>query len=232
MTSRPTSVAALLISRHAELRRRTGTCCTAGEVVRSMVGFTDEVLRNRLGQEDGYGSEDVTVVDPVMGTGTFLISIIDHVAKSLSLKYGSTLKSGLLRELSGRLVGWEKQTGPYAVAELRVHHAFRSHDADITRRPPRLLVADTLDDPAFEHHLGFMHEAIARHRRTANKIKADEKVMVAIGDPSYLRGARQSGVGRCTTEGNPNGQGPILAFLSFLRLSVRTVRRPDAVVAA
>ncbi|EPJ41632.1 hypothetical protein STAFG_1325 [Streptomyces afghaniensis 772] len=194
-----------------ELRRRTGTYYTAGEVVRFMVGFTDEVLRDRLGQEDGYGSEDVTVVDPAMGTGTFLINIIDHVAKSLSLKYGRTLKSGLLRELSGRLVGLEKQTGPYAVAELRVHHAFRSHDADITRRPPRLLVADTLDDPAVEHHLGFMYEAIARHRRMANKIKADEKVMVVIGNPPYLRGARQSGVGRWVTEGNPNGQGPILA---------------------
>ncbi|MFF9102509.1 type ISP restriction/modification enzyme [Streptomyces rubrogriseus] len=194
-----------------ELRRRTGTYYTAGEVVRFMVGFTDEVLRDRLGQEDGYGSEDVTVVDPAMGTGTFLINIIDHVAKSLSLKYGRTLKSGLLRELSGRLVGLEKQTGPYAVAELRVHHAFRSHDADITRRPPRLLVADTLDDPAVEHHLGFMYEAIARHRRMANKIKADEKVMVVIGNPPYLRGARQSGIGRWVTEGNPNGQGPILA---------------------
>ncbi|MEU5441444.1 hypothetical protein [Streptomyces griseofuscus] len=41
-----------------ELRRRTGTYYTAGEVVRFMVGFTDEVLRDRLGQEDGYGSED------------------------------------------------------------------------------------------------------------------------------------------------------------------------------
>ncbi|MFC7012350.1 type ISP restriction/modification enzyme [Streptomyces viridiviolaceus] len=194
-----------------ELRRRTGTYYTPGEVVRFMVRFTDEVLRDRLGQEDGYGSEDVTVVDPAMGTGTFLINIIDHVAKDLSLKYGRTLKSGLLRELSGRLVGLEKQTGPYAVAELRVHHAFQSHDADVTRHSPRLLVADTLDDPSVEHHLGLMYEAIARHRRMANKIKADEKVMVVIGNPPYLRGAKQSGVGRWVTDGNPNDQGPILA---------------------
>ncbi|WP_431330192.1 type ISP restriction/modification enzyme [Streptomyces sp. IPPR8] len=194
-----------------DLRRRTGTYYTPGEVVRFMVGFTDEVLRDRLGQEDGYGSEDVTVVDPAMGTGTFLINIIDHVAKDLSLKYGSTLKAGLLRELSGRLVGLEKQTGPYAVAELRVHHAFQSHDSDVTGHPPRLLVADTLDDPSVEHHLGLMYEAIARHRRMANRIKADQKVMVVIGNPPYLRGARQSGVGRWVTDGNPNDQGPILA---------------------
>ncbi|MEV6740597.1 type ISP restriction/modification enzyme [Streptomyces sp. NPDC051104] len=194
-----------------QLRRRTGTYYTPGEVVRFMVRFTDEVLRDRLGQEDGYGSEDVTVVDPAMGTGTFLINIIDHVAKNFALKYGSVLKSGLLRELSKRLVGLEKQTGPYAVAELRVHHAFQAHDADVTRQPPRLLVADTLDDPSVEHHLGLMYEAIARHRRMANKVKADEKVMVVIGNPPYLRGAKQSGVGRWVTDGNPNDQGPILA---------------------
>jgi hypothetical protein len=194
-----------------ELRRRTGTYYTPGEVVRFMVEFTDEVLRDRLGLADGYGSEDVTVVDPAMGTGTFLINIIDHVAKTLSLKHGKALKSGLLRELSGRLVGLEKQTGPYAVAELRVHHAFQAHDVDVTRRQPRLLVADTLDDPAVEQNLGLMYEPIARHRRQANQIKADEKVMVVIGNPPYLRGARQSGVGRWVTEGNPNNRGAIIA---------------------
>lgn len=194
-----------------ELRRRTGTYYTPSEAVRFMVRFTDEVLRYRLGQEDGFGSEDVTVVDPAMGTGTFLINIVDHVAKDLALKHGEALKSGLLRELSGRLIGLEKQTGPYAVAELRVHHAFKAHQTDITGYAPRLLVADTLDDPTVEHHLGLMYEAIARHRRLANKVKAEEKVMVVIGNPPYLRGAKQSGVGRWVTEGNPNDRGAILA---------------------
>ncbi|MFI0982773.1 type ISP restriction/modification enzyme [Streptomyces sp. NPDC021093] len=194
-----------------QLRQETGTYYTPNEAVRFMVRFTDEVLRDRLRLDEGFGSQDVTVVDPAMGTGTFLINIVDHVAKDLALKHGEALKSGLLRELSGRLIGLEKQTGPYAVAELRVHHAFKAHQTDITGHPPRLLVADTLDDPAVEHHLGLMYEAIARHRRLANEVKAEEKVMVVIGNPPYLRGAKQSGTGRWVTEGNPNNRGPILA---------------------
>lgn len=194
-----------------ELRRRTGTYYTPNEAVAFMVQFTDEVLRSRLAQEDGFGSEDVTVVDPAMGTGTFLINIIDHVAKDLALKHGEALKSGLLRELAGRIIGLEKQTGPYAVAELRVHHAFKAHQTDVTGYAPRLLVADTLDDPTIEHHLGLMYEAIARHRRLANRVKAEEKVMVVIGNPPYLRGARQSGVGRWVIDGNHNNRGAILA---------------------
>ncbi|MGO4756779.1 type ISP restriction/modification enzyme, partial [Streptomyces sp. 2MCAF27] len=35
--------------------------------------------------------------------------------------------------------------------------------------------------------------------------------MVVIGNPPYLRGARQSGVGRWVTDGNPNNRGAILA---------------------
>ncbi len=194
-----------------ELRQRTGTYYTPNEVVRFMVRFTDEILRHRLEQADGFGSEEVTVVDPAMGTGTFLINIIDHVAKDLALKHGDVLKSGLLRELSGRIIGLEKQTGPYAVAELRVHHAFKAHQTDVTRQAPRLLVADTLDDPTVEHHLGLMYEAIARHRRLANHVKAEEKVMVVIGNPPYLRGARKSGVGRWIAEGNHNNRGAVLS---------------------
>jgi hypothetical protein len=48
------------------------------------------------------------------------------VTKTLPLKHGKTLKSVLLRGLSGRLVGPEKQTGPTPVAEPRIHHAFQA----------------------------------------------------------------------------------------------------------
>ncbi|WP_406489734.1 type ISP restriction/modification enzyme [Streptomyces phaeochromogenes] len=187
-----------------QLRKETGTYYTPNEAVRFMVRFTDEVLRKQLGQEDGFGSQDVTVVDPAMGTGTFLVNIVDRVAKDLSLKYGEHLRRGLLREFAARLVGLEKQTGPYAVAELRLAHAFKAHGTEVTDDAPRLLVADTLDDPFVEHHLGLMYEAIARHRRIANAVKAKEDVMVVIGNPPYLRGARRSGVGRWIAEGSRN----------------------------
>lgn len=193
-----------------ELRQRTGTYYTPNELVHFMVRFTDQVLRTRLGQQQGFGSEDVTVVDPAMGTGTFLINIIDQVAKDLALEHGDVLKRSLLRELAGHLIGLEKQAGPYAVAELRVNHAFKAHQIEIPDNALRLLVADTLDDPTVEHHLGLMYEAIARHRRLANKVKAEEKVMVVIGNPPYLRGAKQSGVGSWVAEGSPSGGEPIL----------------------
>jgi hypothetical protein len=194
----------------AKLRQETGTYYTPNEVVRFMVRFTDHVLRTRLNQRNGFASSDVTVVDPATGTGTFLISVVDHVAKEVEREYGRGLKPGLLRELAGRLIGFEKQTGPYAVAELRLSHAFKAHDTEVADNAVRLHVADTLDDPSIEHRLGFHYDAIAKHRRLANKVKSEEKVMVVIGNPPYRRGAKKAGLGRWIDVGNENGGGGIL----------------------
>ncbi|MGY5033276.1 type ISP restriction/modification enzyme [Streptomyces sp. 900116325] len=192
------------------LRQRTGTYYTPNEVVSFMVDFTDQVLRTRLGRTKGFGSDDVTVVDPATGTGTFLINIINRVAKDIEHEYDSGLKPGLLRKLAGRLIGFEKQTGPYAVAELRLSHAFKAHQTEIADNALRLHVADTLDDPGVEQRLGFVYEAIAQHRKAANKIKAEEQVMVVIGNPPYLKGAKAAGQGRWIAEGSENKAPAIL----------------------
>ncbi|GAA2058839.1 hypothetical protein GCM10009757_39300 [Streptomyces cheonanensis] len=193
-----------------KLRQETGTYYTPNEVVDFMVRFTDSLLRERLGRHKGFRDEDVTVVDPATGTGTFLINIIDRVAKDEARELGKGLVPGTLRDLSRRLIGFEKQTGPYAVAELRLSHTFKAHGTEIPEDSLRLHVADTLDDPAVEHHLGFHYEAIAKHRRLANQVKAREQVMVVIGNPPYRRGVKRAGLGRWVAEGNDNDRTAIL----------------------
>ncbi|MFE0686588.1 type ISP restriction/modification enzyme [Streptomyces xiamenensis] len=193
-----------------KLRQETGTYYTPNEVVDFMVRFTDSLLRERLGRHKGFRDEDVTVVDPATGTGTFLINIIDRVAKDEANELGEGLVPGTLRDLSRRLIGFEKQTGPYAVAELRLSHTFKAHGTEIPEDSLRLHVADTLDDPAVEHHLGFHYEAIAKHRRLANQVKAREQVMVVIGNPPYRRGVKRAGLGRWVAEGNDNDRTAIL----------------------
>ncbi|WCD87243.1 hypothetical protein KPP03845_103618 [Streptomyces xanthophaeus] len=193
-----------LASYDPALRQRTGTYYTPNEVVSFMVDFTDKILRTRLAQKKGFGSDDVTVVDPAAGTGTFLINIINRVAKDIEHEYDSGLKPGLLRKLASRLIGFEKQTGPYAVAELRLSHAFKAHQAKIADNSLRLHVADTLDDPSVEQHLGSAYKAIAQHRKAANKIKAEERVTVVIGNPPYLKGAKAKGQGTWVAEGGKN----------------------------
>ncbi|MCY3924454.1 MAG: N-6 DNA methylase [bacterium] len=182
------------------LRKESGSYYTPAELVQFMVRVVDEVLRTRLGQPSGFAEESVTVIDPAVGTGTFLLQIIDRIASTVTERDGAGAVAGALRGAAERLVGFELQTGPYSVAQFRTGARFRRHGVD---RAPRVLLADTLADPYGEEvRLGSIYEPISRERRAANHLKATTPVMVAIGNPPYRE--RAKGLGGWVESGNPN----------------------------
>jgi len=176
----------------SELRKQTGSYFTPSAVVSFMVRFVDDVLRTRLGLRDGFAAPDLCVVDPAMGTGTFLVEIIDQVARTASVD-GEVVRAKL-RELAERLVGFEKQACPYAVAELRVAEAMRHHRTELPAEGMCLYVADALDavdtdnlldefGEPLKRRLGSAYEPIERSKREADKIKSTRHVEVVIGNP-------------------------------------------------
>jgi hypothetical protein len=191
-----------------ELRKQSGSYYTPNEVVAFMVGFVEEILRTRMGKAWGLAADDVMIVDPAMGTGTYLLSIIDSVARTVEAEEGPAAVGPQLRALFGRLIGFEKQTGPYAVAELRVHQALKAeHHTEIPAKEVQFFVADTLDNPYIEQtYIPSMLEPIARSRREANKIKRETPVLVVIGNPPY--GNQAKGRGGWIEQGNPEAAQP------------------------
>ena len=190
-----------------ELRKRSGSYYTPAELVKFMVRLTDEVLVTRLGKPSGFADEAVTVIDPAVGTGTFMLHVIDRIASTVEQRDGSGAVAGALRNAAGRLVGFELQTGPYSVAQFRTGARFRRQGVGSA---PRVLLADTLADPYTEEvQLGSIYERISRERRAANHLKITTPVMVAIGNPPYRERAR--GLGGWVESGNPSaGQDSIL----------------------
>jgi hypothetical protein len=186
------------------LRKQSGSYYTPNEVVTTMVRLVEEILQTRMGIDRGFAADDVVIVDPAMGTGTFLLSIIDAVARTVAYEEGDGAVSPQIRSLFSRLVGFEKQAGPFAVAELRVHQAVKSkHKTEVPEEEVKFFVADTLDNPYIEQtHLGLTYEPIARSRREANKIKRDTPVLVVIGNPPYRERAR--GLGGWVEQGDAN----------------------------
>lgn len=183
-----------------DLRKESGSYYTPAELVQFMVRLVDEVLRTRLGQPSGFADEAVTVIDPAVGTGTFLLQIIDRIASTVEERDGAGAVAGALRGAADRLVGFELQTGPYSVAQFRTGARFRRHGVESA---PRVLLADTLADPYTEEvRLGSIYEPISRERRAANHLKATTPVMVAIGNPPYRE--RAKGLGSWVESGNPN----------------------------
>jgi hypothetical protein len=176
-----------------ELRQQSGSYYTPIEVVEQMVRLTDEVLTSRLGRQ-GFGDEKVFTVDPAMGTGTFLQAVIDRAADQIAAQHGPGMVRGLVTDLAKRLVGFELQTGPYAVAELRTTDILRKTGATPPPGGMRLYVTDTLDDPnAPIEQLASGLGAISDSRRQASIVKRDEPVTVVIGNPPYRERAEGEG---------------------------------------
>ena len=175
------------------IRRQMGVYYTPPEVTDFMVRFVDEVLREKLHIDAGLAHESVVVLDPAMGTGTFLQSVIDRVAEMVTIDGGDVPAS--LRDLLKRLIGFERQIGPYAVAELKLEQALEAHNANARDEDFRLYVADTLDDPNKVPlpARGRLYAPLAASRQAANQVKTNEDVMVVLGNPPYRTRAIRQG---------------------------------------
>jgi SAM-dependent methyltransferase len=196
------------------LRRSTGSYYTPIGVVDPMVRLVDDLLRVRFGRHDGFASPDVTVVDPGCGTGTYLFRIINRIASTIAEQEGQEAVGPRLRESSQRLIGFEIQAGPFAVAELRLTEEYRRLGSALDQGELRLYIANTLDDPYVEdHRLAAVYEPIAQSRRGANSVKKDEPVLVVIGNPPYKERSRRQG--GWIEMGDPAAQqpAPLKAFI-------------------
>src|SRR5262249_1372124 len=104
-----------------KLRKRTGSYYTPSEVVAAMVSLVDEALRGPLYERPtGFAAADVIVADPAVGTGTFLLGVLRRIASTVSDDQGSGAVRGAIETAAKRVIGFELQFGPFAVAQLRV----------------------------------------------------------------------------------------------------------------
>ncbi|MFI1964067.1 type ISP restriction/modification enzyme [Streptomyces pathocidini] len=195
-----------------KLRQKSGSYYTPREVVEEMVRLTEDVLRTRLDRPAGYASSDVRIVDPAMGTGTYLHAIIEHVAEWTGQHTGLGAVPDSISSLARRLVGFELQMGPFAVAELRTSDLLKRHRAAQPRDGLQLYVTDTLDNPyVTEETLASTYGVISESRKRANRVKATTPVTVVIGNPPYDDKAKgRGGWIECGAEGR--GAPPITAF--------------------
>lgn len=129
------------------LRRSTGSYYTPVEVVDPMIRLVDGLIRHRLGHDHGLASPGVTVVDPAVGTGSFLFRVIDRIATTVADEEGPGAVGPRLHQAASRLIGFELQTGPYSVAELRLSNEFVRRGAGLVTGDLRLYLTDTLSNP-------------------------------------------------------------------------------------
>ena len=200
------------------LRKKTGSYYTPPEVVQAMVRLTDEALRDPalFGRHEGLAAKDVTIADPATGTGTFLLGVLRKIAETVADDQGAGAVGPALGAAAHRLIGFELQFGPFAVAQLRLMAEMRAlMGASATGTgvggnlpQPRLYVTDTLGDPYAEQtRFSTMLAPIGNSRKEANAIKRDEPITVVIGNPPYKVDA--AGQGGWVEKGSPGRPSPM-----------------------
>jgi hypothetical protein len=171
-----------------DLRKDMGVYYTPVPVVRAMVRLVDEALKEGFGLAEGLAHEKVTVLDPAMGTGTFLLATLERALANVASLYGEGYRGQYAKEVASRLHGIELMVGPYAVAQLRLSQAVQGEGGSLPEEGLNLYLADTLEAPeAPPLEQVFFYERLAEERKRAAELKRDKPILVVLGNPPYDR---------------------------------------------
>ena len=173
-----------------KLRKDRGVYYTPVEVVRAQVRLADELLRTRFNKTLGFAADDVVVLDPAVGTGTYPLAVLDHAADAVRSRLGDGGVEGKIRGLAERLHAFEILVGAYSVAHLRISQRLR--DLNVTDKPSNVYLTDTLESPngLADFPASVMQASLTEEHHRALRVKKDTRVFVCLGNPPYDREER------------------------------------------
>ena len=172
-----------------DLRKQLGVWYTPAEVVRYMVARVDMALKEDLGIADGLAADNVYVLDPCCGTGTYLAEVLHRIAANLQEKgLGALVGARVKQAATQRVFGFEIMPAPFVVSHLQVGLTMQALDAplsddDTERAGVYLTNALTGWEPSVQKPLPFPE--LEEERDRAERVKQDTPVLVILGNPPY-----------------------------------------------
>ena len=185
-----------------KLRKDAGVYYTPVEVVRTQVRLVDDLLVNRLGKSLGFADSGVITLDPAVGTGTYLLGVIEHTLARIHAKQGCGAIEGQATTLARNLYGFELMVGPYSVAELRVSRTLHDRGAELPADGTQIYLTDTLENPhAKAPELPQFLRPISDEHAKALQVKKAVPVIVCLGNPPYDRHEAATAANKARTGG-------------------------------
>ena len=219
-----------------ELRKQLGVWYTPAEVVRYMVARVDMALKEDLGIADGLAADNVFVLDPCCGTGTYLAEVLRRIAANLQGKgLGALTGAQVKRAATQRVFGFEIMPAPFVVSHLQVGLTMQALDAPLSddeteRAGVYLTNALTGWEPSVQKPLPFPE--LEEERDRADRVKQETPVLVILGNPPYNGFAgmavdeeRELTTAYRTTRRvrRPEGQGLNDLYVRFFRMAERRI---------
>ena len=175
-----------------KMREVRGVYYTPEPVVGYIVRSVDYILKEKFGIKKGLADSTkisdmhkVLILDPAVGTGTFMHRVIEHIYEGFKNQKG--MWSGYVsKHLLPRLFGFELLMAPYTVAHMKLGLQLQETGYDFSSEERlRIYLTNTLQEafqiPAAD---GFMNR-IRDEAEAAKGVKQDTPVMVILGNPPY-----------------------------------------------
>lgn len=169
-----------------EKRKHLGVYYTPRPVVNFIVNSVNQILKNYFDKPMGFAEDDIHVLDPAIGTGTFFWIAFLRTLKELK----EAGLSGLINEkienhLLKHFYGFEILITPYVISHLKLtdllqrwHYRFKEKDRI------QVYLTNTLEPTEVHGLLPFLRE-ITEESRIANQIKLKKPILVVMGNPPY-----------------------------------------------
>ncbi len=134
---------------------------------------------------ESFETHKVQILDPATGTGTFLYSVIGQIYQTFAGNKG--MWPGYVQEnLLPRVYGFELLMAPYAVAHMKLGLLLRETGYDFSSDERlRVFLTNTLEEAHEMTGLPLFTQWLADEATSANQVKKETPVMVALGNPPY-----------------------------------------------
>jgi type I restriction-modification system DNA methylase subunit len=169
-----------------EKRKHLGVYYTPRPVVHFIVNSINYILKNDFNKLNGFADDDVTVLDPAVGTGTFLwliytLTLVELKKKGLGGLISKKIPNHILRDF----YGLEILITPYIIAHLKLSLALKKWFYELKDdERHQVYLANTLEPSESHGLIPFMRE-LNEESRVANELKVKKKILVITSNPPY-----------------------------------------------
>jgi predicted helicase len=155
-----------------------------------LVRAVDDTLRASFGKPLGLADKDVRLLDPALGTGTFLLAGAQKAADETEAALGSGAVKGVLEDhVLRHFYGFELLPAPYTISHLKLALFARDRNVKFLDKRAQVFLTNTLGDPVQRADdgglLAFFVPGLIEEAAAAERVKADQPILVVIGNPPW-----------------------------------------------
>lgn len=177
-----------------ELKKQLGVWYTPPEIVQYMVSRVDTILREELNIADGLADQNVFVLDPCCGTGSYLVEVLKHIHQTLKTKGADALLASDLKQAAlKRVFGFEILPAPFVISHMQLGLLLQNLGAPLSETPYEragVYLTNALTgweplDAEKEKAFQAMFPELREEQIEARKVKQQVPILVILGNPPY-----------------------------------------------